>query len=68
MKLLHVYGSMYHMGFAHGYLLRDELNVFMYELWDYIEEQIEQSLDKIPKFMRHSTANFAAGAALDLTY
>jgi isopenicillin-N N-acyltransferase-like protein len=23
MKLLHVYGNMYEMGFAHGYLLRD---------------------------------------------
>jgi hypothetical protein len=40
----------------------------MYELWDYIEKQIEDSLDKIPTFLRHATANFAAGAALDLTY
>jgi hypothetical protein len=40
MKLLHVYGNMYQMGFAHGELLKDELNSFMIELWDYIEEQI----------------------------
>ena len=40
MKLLHVYGDMYQMGFAHGILLKEELNVFMYELWDYIEKQI----------------------------
>lgn len=40
MKLLHVYGNMYQMGFAHGALLRDDLQVFMLELWDYIEEQI----------------------------
>jgi len=42
--------------------------VFMNELWDYIEKQIEDSLDKVPKFLRHATSNFAAGAALDLTY
>jgi len=25
-------------------------------------------MGKIPKFLRHPTANFAVGAALDLTY
>lgn len=69
MKLLHVYGNMYQMGFAHGYLLRDELNHFINELWAYIEEQIEESLPpKIPKFLQKGASNFAAGAALDLTY
>ncbi len=29
MKLLHVYGNMYQMGFAHGALLRDELQKFI---------------------------------------
>ena len=29
MKLLHVYGNMYQMGFAHGALLKDELQKFI---------------------------------------
>jgi hypothetical protein len=29
MKLIHVYGNMYQMGFAHGALLKEELNVFI---------------------------------------
>ena len=69
MKLLHVYGNMYQMGFAHGALLRDELQVFMMELWDYIEEQIEEGLpNKIPAFLKKGVSNFAASAALELTY
>lgn len=69
MKLLHVYGNMYQMGFAHGALLKDELQVFVPELWAYIKEQVEESLpDKIPAFLKDGAANFAAAAALDLTY
>ena len=69
MKLLHVYGNMYQMGFAHGYLLRDELSQFMNELWDYIEEKAEEGLPKkIPAFLQKGVSNFAIGAALDLTY
>lgn len=41
----------------------------MYELWDYIEEQIEEGLPKkIPAFLKKGVSNFAASAALELTY
>ncbi len=40
MHLLHVYGNMYQMGYAQGYLLRKEINEFLPELWDYILQQI----------------------------
>ena len=40
MKLIHVYGNMYQMGFAHGALLKDELHGFIGELWNYIEGQV----------------------------
>lgn len=36
MKMIHVYGNMYQMGFAHGALLQDDLQAFLYELWDYL--------------------------------
>lgn len=40
MKMVHVYGNMYEMGFAHGILLQDQLLQFIPELWRYFEEQI----------------------------
>lgn len=69
MKLLHAYGTMYQMGLAQGVLLRDELNVFIHELWQYIEDQITSALPKkMPKFLQKGTANFALGTVLDLNY
>ena len=69
MKLLHVYGNMYEMSFAHGFLLQDELKSFLKELWAYMDEQVEDALPKkIPAFLQKGVANFALGAALDLTY
>jgi hypothetical protein len=40
MKLLHVYGSMYQMGLAQGVLIKEDLNSFITELWNYILAQI----------------------------
>ena len=69
MKLIHVYGNMYQMGFAHGALLKDELHGFIGELWNYIEGQVEDSIPKkLPRFMRKGAANFALGTVLDLNY
>lgn len=39
MHLLHVSGNMYEMGYAHGQLLKAELNEFMNVLWSYIETE-----------------------------
>lgn len=39
MKLLHVYGDMYQMGFAHGTLLKAELNQMMPEVWEYLKTE-----------------------------
>lgn len=69
MKLLHAYGTMYQMGLAQGVLLKEDLNVFIAELWDYIEEQIEGALPKkMPKFLKKGSSNFALGTVLDLNY
>lgn len=69
MKLLHVYGSMYQMGLAQGFLLKQELNSFISELWDYMVVEFEDALPKkIPKFLQKGTSSLALGTALDLTY
>lgn len=69
MRLLHAYGSMYQMGVAQGVLLKEELSSFIHELWNYIEEQVEQGIPKkIPSFLKKGVANFAIGTVLDLNY
>ena len=69
MKLLHVYGSMYQMGLAQGVLLKEELNSFITELWNYILAQIEDGLPKkMPKFLQKGAATLAVGTVLDLNY
>lgn len=69
MKLLHVFGSMYQMGLAQGTLLKEDLNVFIQELWEYIEKQVEDGIPKkIPSFLKKGVANFAIGTVLDLNY
>ena len=60
---------MYQMGFAQGFLLKDELHQFLGELWKYIEEQIEDVFPKkMPAFLKEGASSFAMGAALDLNY
>lgn len=69
MKMVHVYGTMYQMGYAQGILLKEDIQAFIGELWEYIEEQIEGSIPKkIPSFLKKDLANFAIGTVLDLNY
>lgn len=67
--IVHVWGSFYEMGYAHGQLLKEDLLKFMNELWNYIEEQLKGALpDWIPDWLAKDIAKFGAAAALDLTH
>lgn len=69
MKLLHVYGDMYQMGFAHGSLLKDELHKMIPEVWNYLKTEFEGLIPKkVPAFLRKPASGFVTGAALDVTY
>lgn len=60
---------MYQMGYAHGTLLKEELNSFMAELWTYISKEMEDNLPKyIPKWMKSKLSSDVIGLALDMTY
>jgi isopenicillin-N N-acyltransferase-like protein len=68
-KLLHVYGNMYQMGYAHGTLLREELNVMLPEVWEYLKTEFEDALPKkMPAFLKKPASGLLTGTALDLTY
>lgn len=67
-QILHVYGTAYQMGFAHGSLLKEQLNQFMPTLWAYLESQVTSIMTKVPAEIAEIIANFGLDAALDLTY
>ena len=68
-NLIHVWGSFYDMGFAHGQLLKEPLQVFINELWNYIETQLKKALpDWVPAWLAKDISKFGAAAALDLTF
>jgi len=69
LKILHLYGSMYEMGYAQGELLGDDLTEFLDSVWSYIESEIVNVFPKwIPKLIAIDIADFVASLALDLTH
>jgi len=69
MKLIHVWGTMYEMGYAQGTLVKDDLVEFLNDVWAYIESEVTAVFPKwFPKKLATEIANFAASTVLDLTH
>eukprot|EP01129_Flabellula_baltica_P007984 TRINITY_DN3141_c5_g1_i1.p1 TRINITY_DN3141_c5_g1~~TRINITY_DN3141_c5_g1_i1.p1 ORF type:complete len:438 (+),score=105.66 TRINITY_DN3141_c5_g1_i1:88-1401(+) len=66
--LLHVYGTPYEMGYAHGQMLKDEIHDLYPQIEQYIYSEVEKSLQFLPKFMRDFVAEYGTSGALLLTY
>ena len=56
------------MGYAHGTLLKAQLNKFIPTLWAYLESQVVQILKMLPEWLAKILANEGLDAALDLTW
>jgi len=67
-NVVHIYGSPYEMGFAHGALLKDEFKEFFPILWQYLEKQVTQVLKDLPEWLANLIANAGLDVALDFTY
>jgi isopenicillin-N N-acyltransferase-like protein len=67
-SVVHLYGSSYEMGYAHGSLLKDELNEFIPRLWAYLEKQVTSILQSLPDWLAKLIADFGLDAGLDFTY
>ncbi|CAK8694659.1 unnamed protein product [Clavelina lepadiformis] len=71
LNVLHVWGTPYEMGYAHGTLLKKEASMFMNQVWDYLEEQVIEAINGSVKwnfrdwFLR-DVANLGVEAACDL--
>nr|XP_039248441.1 protein dcd1A-like [Styela clava] len=71
LKVVHVWGSPYEMGYAHGSLLKTEAASFMNAVWDYMEDQVVQGINgtgiwKFHEWFLKDVANLGVEVALDL--
>ncbi|XP_077989372.1 protein dcd1A-like [Glandiceps talaboti] len=71
MKVLHLWGTPYEMGYAHGDILKDEATEMMDSVWDYFEKEIIDAVNStLPGFFQpwflKDVADFGLDIALDL--
>ncbi|XP_077988522.1 protein dcd1A-like [Glandiceps talaboti] len=71
MKVLHLWGTPYEKGYAHGEILKDDVNTMVNAVWDYFEQQVIEELNgTLPGFVRpwflKDVANIGLEVALDL--
>ncbi|KYR03163.1 acid ceramidase-like protein [Tieghemostelium lacteum] len=68
-NLLHVYGTPYQMGYAHGQLLKEQMNVMYPQFLSYAEEAIGKNLPAfiniLPDFIIKMIEDFGVNFALD---
>lgn len=66
--LLHLFGTPYQMGYAHGQLLKAPLQTMMTKLWAYLESQIPAISKKVPPELAAIITTEGLDVALDMTY
>jgi hypothetical protein len=66
--VIHIWGSAYDLGYAHGSILRDSAQRMMNRTWAYLESQVEQELSGLPTWLQQIISNFGLDVALDLTW
>lgn len=66
--VLHVYGSPYSMGYAHGTLLKNKVQYLLPTFYKHVEAEIEAYIKDLPKDVRDFIAELGLDVALELTY
>jgi len=67
-SVVHMWGTPYEMGFAHGQLLGTQGKELYSDVLNYIDQQVEQSLEFLPEFLQNIIAELGVEAALEVTY
>jgi hypothetical protein len=68
-KILHVWGSPYEMGYAHGTLLKEQLHTFLDDLWVYLDEQVAPKImPYLPPWLAYLVSDLGLQAALEAYY
>jgi len=71
-SIVHVWGSPYDMGYAHGLLMKTKAVGLVDSVWKYMEEQVEEAVNGTVKWIPQEVAlyisNVGLDVALDATY
>ncbi|KAL9641767.1 hypothetical protein ABK040_009090 [Willaertia magna] len=69
-RLIHVYGNASEMGYAYGTLMANELQIFLPQLWSYLENNFVNGtiFDKLPHWLKQLMSDIGLDIALDLIY
>jgi len=71
-NLVHLWGSPYEMGFAHGQLVKKDMIGLVDNVWKYLEQQVQQAINgtfhKLRPWFVDLVAEVGLDSALDLTY
>jgi len=71
-SIVHVWGSPYQMGYAHGLLMKAKAPQFVNAVWNYMEEEVDQAINGSESWIPYDVAiwiaNIGLDVALDLTY
>eukprot|EP00056_Hartaetosiga_gracilis_P014210 m.239995 g.239995 ORF g.239995 m.239995 type:complete len:436 (+) comp14353_c0_seq1:60-1367(+) len=67
-RVLHLYGTPYEMGFAQARILSDEIPIMFKNFFKYIDDQIAPYISKLPKDIQKIIEEDGVPAALQFTY
>jgi len=65
--IIHVYGTPYEMGYAHGSMMKAEAQAMVNQTMQYMYGQVEQALAGLPTWLRDWVAEVGLDVALDWT-
>jgi len=57
-SIVHVWGSPYQMGYAHGLLMKDKCQDLINSVWTYLEEQVEEAINGTVKWIPQEVAKY----------
>eukprot|EP01102_Stenamoeba_stenopodia_P020893 TRINITY_DN8296_c0_g1_i1.p1 TRINITY_DN8296_c0_g1~~TRINITY_DN8296_c0_g1_i1.p1 ORF type:complete len:480 (-),score=84.84 TRINITY_DN8296_c0_g1_i1:72-1430(-) len=65
-QIVHVWGSPYDMGYAHGLLMKDKCQGLISSVWNYLEEQVEEAINGTVKWIPQEVAKYISAVGLDV--
>lgn len=66
--VVHVYGTPYEMGYAHGQMFAVEAREMIARTWAYFESQVGDAIAGLPTWLSQDIIDFGLSVALDATY
>jgi len=64
----HVWGTPYEMGYAQGSLVKENLTLFINQVWAFLEATVEDVLPQVPVWLAQLISDIGLDLALDATY